>query len=216
MGEMADYYVDQMSSGRMSSGYVPKNKQKGDNKVAYQNEQSNDKKNALKDYVEVNVRVERFYEKYPDGRIITELISWENGVVVMKAAVYKDHETTQPIATGHAYEKEGSTFINKTSALENCETSAVGRALAMAGFEIKKSIASKEEVENAKLNQDKPEPKQEKSKLPALRAKWKILYESLDKFDEWYEGQQQKGFKEEQMDKYLAQKLLEKQKNGAA
>jgi hypothetical protein len=53
-----------------------------------------------------------------------------------------------------AYEKENSSFINKTSALENCETSAVGRALAILGFEIKKSVASYEEVANAKLNQN--------------------------------------------------------------
>ena len=51
-------------------------------------------------------------------------------------------------------EKEGSTYINKTSHIENCETSAVGRALAMLGFEIKKSVASKEEVENAKIQQE--------------------------------------------------------------
>jgi hypothetical protein len=116
---------------------------------------SNQKQNALKDYVEVNVRVEKFWERFPNGRISTEIVSWENGVVVMKAEVYRDITDTVPSATGHAYEKEGSTFINKTSALENCETSAVGRALGNLGFEIKKSIASKEEVENAKLNQNK-------------------------------------------------------------
>ncbi len=115
---------------------------------------NNGRQNALKDYVEVNVRVERFYEKYPEGRISTQLLSWENGIVVMKAEVYRSYQDSVPSATGHAYEKEGSTFINKTSALENCETSAVGRALALLGFEIKKSIASKEEVENAKLNQN--------------------------------------------------------------
>lgn len=113
----------------------------------------NDKKDMLKDYIEVNVRVEKFYERFPNGRIVTELVSWSEGVVVMKAYAYRDLNDNVPSATGHAYEKEGSTYINKTSALENCETSAVGRALAMLGFEIKKSIASKEEVKNAKLNQ---------------------------------------------------------------
>lgn len=117
-------------------------------------QQGNQRQNALKDYVEVNVRVEKFYTKFPNGRIITNLISWNDGVVVMKAEVYRDLTDQVPSATGHAYEKEGSSFINKTSALENCETSAVGRALALLGFEIKKPIASKEEVENAKLNQN--------------------------------------------------------------
>ena len=106
----------------------------------------------LDDYVQVNERIEKFYEKYPNGSIQTEIASLENGVVIFKAYAYRDEADVRP-ATGHAYEKEGSSFINKTSYIENCETSAVGRALAMLGFEIKKSIASKEEVENAKLQQ---------------------------------------------------------------
>lgn len=107
---------------------------------------------ALKDYVEVNTRIMKFYEKYPEGRILTEIVKWENEVIVMKATAYRSNDDT-PASTGYAYEKEGSSFINKTSALENCETSAVGRALAILGFEIKKSVASKEEVANAQLQQ---------------------------------------------------------------
>ena len=107
----------------------------------------------LSDYVQVNERIDKFYEKYPDGSIQTEIIMNENGMVIFKAYAYRDKEDTRP-ATGHAMEKEGSTYINKTSHIENCETSAVGRALAMLGFEIKKSVASREEVENAKLQQD--------------------------------------------------------------
>ena len=110
------------------------------------------KMDGLQDYVEVNTRIMKFYEKYPEGRILTEILEWKDGVVVMKATVYRDSSDVIA-ATGHAYEKEGSSFINKTSALENCETSACGRALAMLGFEIKKSIASKEEIANAILNQ---------------------------------------------------------------
>ena len=106
----------------------------------------------VNDYVQVNERIEKFYEKYPDGSIQTEIQSIVDGVVIIKAYAYRDREDPRP-ATGHSYEKENSSFINKTSYIENCETSAVGRALAMLGFEIKKSIASKEEVENAKLQQ---------------------------------------------------------------
>lgn len=111
----------------------------------------------LSDYVQVNERIDKFYEKYPDGSIQTEIIMNENGMVIFKAYAYRDKEDTRP-ATGHAMEKEGSTYINKTSHIENCETSAVGRALAMLGFEIKKSVASREEVENAKLQQDMMKP----------------------------------------------------------
>jgi hypothetical protein len=117
--------------------------------------------NALKDYVEVNVRIDKFYQKYPSGRIVTSIQSHENGVVIMKADVYRSTDDAVPSATGHAYEKEGSSYINKTSYIENCETSAVGRALAILGFEIKKSVASKEEVANAQYQQKQPEPKKQ-------------------------------------------------------
>lgn len=116
----------------------------------------NNKQNALEGYIEVNVRIQRFWEKFPAGRISTEIYSWVDGVVVVKAAAYRDIKDEFPAATGFAYEREGSTFINKTSALENCESSAVGRALAILGFEIKKSVASKEEVANAMHQQKQP------------------------------------------------------------
>lgn len=118
------------------------------------NNNKGSKKDALKDYVYVNARIAKFYEKYPEGRIITEIVSLNDGVVVMKASVYRHIDDIVPSATGHAYEKEGSSFINNNSYIENAETSATGRALAMLGFEIKKSVASHEEVANAKLNQE--------------------------------------------------------------
>jgi hypothetical protein len=108
----------------------------------------------ISNYVEVNVRVDKFWKDYPDGAIRTEIISFANGVIVMKADVFKIAENRNPDATGHAYEKENSTQVNKTSAVENCETSAVGRALGIMGYEIKKSIASKEEVARAIKQQD--------------------------------------------------------------
>lgn len=108
-----------------------------------------------KDYAEVNQRIKAFRMVYPTGFIHTHMLSNENGVCVFMAQVgYLDGETSATLGTGHAYEKEGSTFINKTSYIENCETSAVGRALAMAGFGIDTSVASAEEVETAIANQD--------------------------------------------------------------
>lgn len=89
---------------------------------------------------------------YPQGQILTELLSNENGTCIFKAIV-NDNEGKN-LAIGTAYEKEGSSFINKTSYIENCETSAVGRALGMAGFGIDTSIASAEEVANAMQQQD--------------------------------------------------------------
>lgn len=121
----------------------------------------------LDDYVQVNERIEKFYEKYPDGSIQTEIISNQNGDIIFKAYAFRDREDTRP-ATGHAMEREGSTYINKTSHIENCETSAVGRALAMLGFEIKKSVASREEVANAKIQQEELSKKITKEQADVL------------------------------------------------
>lgn len=104
-----------------------------------------------KEYAEVNQRIKAFRMVYPTGHIKTELISNENGVCIFRAEVGALGCT---LGTGTAYEKENSSFINKTSYIENCETSAVGRALGMAGFGIDTSVASAEEVENAILQQD--------------------------------------------------------------
>ena len=107
-----------------------------------------------KDYAEVNQRIKAFRMVYPTGYINTHFYSLENGVCIILAEVgyYKD-EVKHELGTGMAYEKENSSFINKTSYIENCETSAVGRALGMAGFGIDVSIASAEEVGNAMLQQ---------------------------------------------------------------
>ena len=102
-----------------------------------------------KDYAEVNQRIKAFRMVYPNGTIKTEMLSNENGVCVFRAKIMVNGCI---LGTGTAYEKEGSTFINKTSYIENCETSAVGRALGMAGFGIDTSVASAEEVQNAIFN----------------------------------------------------------------
>lgn len=106
-----------------------------------------------KDYVMVNQRVKAFRMVYPDGRIETEIVSLNNGTVTFKATVYDG--TGNFLANGYAQEKESSSFINKTSFIENCETSAIGRALGFCGFGIDSSIASYEEVANVMKNQGK-------------------------------------------------------------
>lgn len=111
-----------------------------------------------KQYAEVNQRIKAFRMLYPMGTIETEIVGISDGVCIMKAKV--SDEEGKLLGTGTAYEKENSTFINKTSYIENCETSAVGRALAMCGIGIDTSIASKEEVENAIKQQEEEEKKQ--------------------------------------------------------
>lgn len=140
-----------------------------------------------KEYAEVNQRIKAFRMVYPEGTINTEIISLENSVCTMKATAMNEGKI---LGTGFAQEKEGSTFINKTSYIENCETSAVGRALGMCGFGIDTSVCSAEELQNALNNQNKPETK----------SKPKIEYateEQIAKLTKEYQG------KREKLDKFL-------------
>jgi hypothetical protein len=118
-----------------------------------------------KGYAEVNQRIKAFRMVYPTGTISTEMVSNENGVCIFRATVGYNNDEGYFIKLGNgtAYEKEGSTFINQTSYIENAETSAVGRALGMAGFGIDANVASFEEVSNAIANQT-DEPKTEERK----------------------------------------------------
>jgi hypothetical protein len=108
-----------------------------------------------KEYAAVNGRINAFRRLFPQGFITTEIVSMDAGVVVMKASCgYYDDGQAVVLGTGMAYEREGSSNINKTSYIENCETSAVGRALGMAGLGINTAVASSEEVQNAIKQQD--------------------------------------------------------------
>lgn len=108
-----------------------------------------------KGYAQVNERVKAFRMVCPNGSITTEIVSMEDGVVTMRATVLEEDGTV--LATGYAQEKESSSYINKTSYIENCETSAVGRALGFAGIGIDGSMASADELANALNNQNKGE-----------------------------------------------------------
>ena len=104
-----------------------------------------------KGYAEVNQRIKAFRMNHPGGSIATHIESLQNGVVVMSCEV-KD-ELGNLLGKAYAYEKEDSSYINKTSFIENCCTSATGRALGYAGYGIDVSVASAEEVQNAINNQ---------------------------------------------------------------
>tara|TARA_R110000822_G_scaffold59189_1_gene147780 strand:- start:1824 stop:2357 length:534 start_codon:yes stop_codon:yes gene_type:complete len=85
----------------------------------------------LDDYEPVASRLDRFLKAHPDARVITDLVHYLSDVAVFKAELWLDGEI---IATGWAEEIRGQGNVNKTSHLENCETGAVGRALANAGL----------------------------------------------------------------------------------
>ena len=100
----------------------------------------------LADYEPVEVRLEKFIKDYPSFRIATELEVVEATRYIVKAYLFKDAGDSVAWATGYAEETVTSRGVNQTSALENCETSAIGRALANAGYAPKGKRPSREEM----------------------------------------------------------------------
>lgn len=100
------------------------------------------------DYVPVNERIEAFYREHPDGSIQCEVHTLTDALVVMRATVYRDREDPRPSVAHSMLGIPGRTNFTRGSEVENAETSAVGRAIAMLGFEVKRGMASREEVWN--------------------------------------------------------------------
>lgn len=125
-----------------------------------------------KQYVEVNERLRYFRENYKDWSLESGVIEKTENSIIIKATI-KDNEG-RVRATGLAEEVKGSTFINKTSYVENCETSAWGRALANLGIGIDTSVASFDEVANA-IEQQKPKVKKTKPTINDERFEEALL-----------------------------------------
>src|SRR6478752_5065122 len=100
-------------------------------------------------YAPVAERIRLFYERFPSGRIITDLIARQRGEVVFKALVFRDLNDAEPAATGWASEREGDGDVNEVACLENTETSAIGRALSNLGFTASARRPSREEMAKA-------------------------------------------------------------------
>lgn len=111
-------------------------------------------KKVTKKYAEVNQRIKAFRMVYPTGTIQTTMINDIDGICTFKADIYDGDKL---LATGTARENIKSSYINQTNYIENCETSAVGRALGMCGFGVDASLASADEVQNAIEKQNKIE-----------------------------------------------------------
>lgn len=154
-----------------------------------------------KDYAQVNQRIKAFRYVFTRGKIETKIISLEGELghrqCLMRCEVYDDLGNL--LSVGYAEEKEDSTFINKTSFIENCETSAVGRALGMAGFGIDTSIASAEEVETAMANQSKKPTILKISQFVAAYSE-----EERAKIREHYKVENDEDLPREVVDKYVA------------
>lgn len=125
-----------------------------------------------KEYAEVNQRILAFWSLFPDGRIITKKASDDGQRCEFVCFVYRDEADKEPTTTGHAYEvRQGN--VNSTSYIENCETSAIGRALGLLGIGATTSIASADEVLNAiaqqEANQSQPKPQQQPNRTQQPR-----------------------------------------------
>jgi|TARA_R110001632_G_scaffold155888_1_gene274185 hypothetical protein len=134
-----------------------------------------------KQYVEVSEKIKYFRKEYKGWSLTSDFVELTEKRCVIKSSI--KNPDGYEIATGVAYETEGSTFINKTSFIENCETSANGRALSNFGIGIDTGIASADEVRNA-IDQKTPSLKEkvvkiaEPSKLP--EDKFKAILKALE------------------------------------
>lgn len=115
----------------------------------------------LADYEPVEVRLEKFIKDYPAFRIATELEVVEKDRYIVKAYLFKDASDGVAWATGYAEETVSQRGVNQTSALENCETSAIGRALANAGYAPKGKRPSREEMTKVVAKKEPKPPVQE-------------------------------------------------------
>jgi hypothetical protein len=124
----------------------------------------------LADYETVESRLEKWWKDYPDGRVATKLEQASDTRYIVSAELFKTEADAKPCATGLASESISDRGVNSTSALENCETSAIGRALANAGYAAKGKRASREEmtkvVQSETWSVDRTEP------MPISNEEW--------------------------------------------
>jgi heme-degrading monooxygenase HmoA len=107
----------------------------------------------LDDYETVEERLVKFWKEHADGIISTELLTSSATQFIVKASIYRTKDDIKPWTTGLAEETVQGRGVNSTSALENCETSAIGRALANAGYATKGKRASREEMSKVAAKQ---------------------------------------------------------------
>ena len=133
----------------------------------------------LSQYETVDQRLEKFWAKYPDGAIITEMVAYKDDRYIFKASVYKTYADVLPFATGFAEETVSGRGVNATSACENAESSAIGRALHTGGISKHsegKPRPSAEEMKKVQANQPKPfaEKLADKITMPAEDDPWTV------------------------------------------
>jgi hypothetical protein len=130
----------------------------------------------LEDYETVGERLTKFWKDNPDGRISTTLVESTLQRFIVQASIFRTEVDVHPWTTGYAEETVSTRGVNSTSALENCETSAIGRALANAGYVTKGKRPSREEMAKVKAAEPKPfsEKLAEKVIMPVENDAWTV------------------------------------------
>jgi hypothetical protein len=129
----------------------------------------------LDDYEPVEARLEKWHGVYPDGRIETEILEHTDTRFIVVCKLFKTEADPKPCASGVASETITDRGVNATSALENCETSAIGRALANAGFAAKNKRPSRTEMDKVNRAEYKPKYSAPGSKSAAMEMALHIL-----------------------------------------
>ena len=139
----------------------------------------------LENYEDVDTRIHKFYEKYPDGAIITELVSndEDKGIVVFKALAYRTYADATPSSIGYARGARKDRGVDRDFWLENCESSSIGRCLANLGLSAKGKRPSS--LEMAKVNDAQTSPKpirvrteEQKEFLSATNKEAEIIWDT--------------------------------------
>jgi len=138
------------------------------------------------EYIPVNERIKEFWVIHPEWSICTEIVNMIDDKVIMICKITDGNGILR--STGTAFEKEGNGFINKHHHVENCETSAVGRALGILGIGIDTSVASYEEVANSTIQDGTPISEKQKTMIEGLLENSTLPEETLLRIEQGYLG----------------------------
>ena len=140
----------------------------------------------LDDYETVEERLTKYWKDHPDGQIHTQLLEQTANRFIVLASIYRTEADARPWTTGLAEETVQGRGVNATSALENCETSAIGRALANAGYATKGKRASREEMTKvAKATEVKETIQQVKAKMADTSKEYVPVAKESDPWTQW-------------------------------